>query len=173
MRLLTTSALIATLGLSACGESRLNPANWFGNSRSQPIQQVNVEQTNPLIPETERGGLFRAFRPSDEYFGIPVDQISDLVIEQVPGGAIVVATGISDYDRPFDVRLIPENDDSEPVDGVLTYRLEAVRLADAGRTTSTRVRTVTAAVRLTDRDLAGVNVIRVEGVRNAQTSSRR
>jgi len=174
MRLLTTTVLIATLGLSACGESRLNPVNWFGNGRSQPVAQEAAVETNPLIPIEERGSLFRAFGRRDiEYTGTPVDQITELVIERVPGGAIVRASGVSSYDGPFGVQLTPANEDGEPVDGVLTYRLEAERPRDVGRTTTTQVRTVTAAVRLTDRDLAGVRTIRVEGVRNAQTSARR
>ncbi|MEO9575698.1 MAG: hypothetical protein ABJ263_06975 [Tateyamaria sp.] len=174
MRLLTTSVLIATLGLSACGESRLNPVNWFGNGRSQPVAQTTTVETNPLIPTEERGNLFTVFGRRDvEYTGAPVDQVTELVIERVPGGAIVRAAGVASYDGPFGVQLTPVNEDAEPVDGVLTYRLEAERPRDAGRTTATQVRTVNAAVRLTDRDLAGVKTIRVEGVRNAQTSARR
>ncbi|MEL6808510.1 MAG: hypothetical protein AAFO97_12075 [Pseudomonadota bacterium] len=174
MRLLTSTVLIATLGLSACGESRLNPVNWFGNGRSQPLEQDEAVQTNPLIPADERGGIFSSFGRRDvEYTGTPVDQVTALVIEQVPGGAIVRATGVASYDGPFGVQLTPVNEDAEPVDGVLTYRLEAERPRDVGRTTSTQVRTVNAAVRLTDRDLADVRTIRVEGVRNAQISARR
>jgi len=177
MRLLTTTVLIATLSLGACGairDSRVNPFNWFGNSRSEPIAPDTRAQTNPLIPVNERGGLFRSARNQiEEYRGTPVDQVSSLVIERVPGGAIVRASGISAYDAPYSVQLTPANKDEEPVDGVLTYRLEAERPRDLRRTTSTRVRTVTAAVSLSDRELRDVRVIRVEGARNAQTTTRR
>ncbi|MEO0381123.1 MAG: hypothetical protein AAF252_12705 [Pseudomonadota bacterium] len=177
MRLLTTTVLIATLGVSACGtirDSRVNPFNWFGTSRSAPVEREEVEQTNPLIPDDDSRGLFSGSRnASEEYNGTPVDQITALVIERVPGGAIVRATGVSAYDNPFRVQLTPTTDEATPVDGVLTYRLEAERIRDATRTTSTRVRTVNAAVRLSDQDLSGVRVIRVEGVRNAQTTTRR
>lgn len=176
MRLLTTTILIATLGVSACGtirDSRVNPFNWFGSSQSEPVARQEAEQTNPLIPEDERRGLFGRSRDADEYAGTPVDQITALVIERVPGGAIVLATGVSAYDNPFGVQLTPAEDDAAPVDGVLTYRLEAERARNAGRATSTRVRTVQAAVRLSDQDLSGVRVIRVEGERNAQSTTRR
>jgi len=178
MRLLTTSLLVATLTVSACGtirDSRINPFNWFGNSRSEPVQREPRAQTNPLIPvDNERRGLFNSLRQQAEvYSGRPVDQVSSLVIERVPGGAIVRASGISAYDGPYGVRMTPTTDEAEPVDGVLTYRLEAERPRDAGRTTSQRVRTVTAAVHLTDQELSRVKVIRVEGVRNAQSTTRR
>lgn len=177
MRLLTTTVLMASLTLSACGvirDSRVNPFNWFGNSRSQPIERDSRAETNPLIPVNERGGLFRSLRATvQEYQGSPVDQVSALVIERVPGGAIVRATGISSYDGPYGVKLTPTTEDAEPVDGVLTYRLEAERPRELRRTTSTRVRTVNAGVYLSDRELRDVRVIRVEGVRNAQTTTRR
>lgn len=177
MRLLTTTVLIATLTLSACGtirDSRVNPFNWFGNARSEPVERDTRAETNPLIPVADRGGLFRSTRDVvEEYRGVPVDQVSGLVIERVPGGAIVRATGISAFDNPFAVRLSPTTDDFEPVDGVLTFRLEAERPRRPSRTTSTRVRTVTAGLYLSDRELRDVRVIRVEGERNAQTTSRR
>ena len=178
MRLLTTTLLVATLTVSACGtirDSRINPFNWFGNSRSEPVQRDSRAQTNPLIPvDNQRRGLFSSVREQTEvYTGSPVDQVSTLVIERVPGGAIVRASGISSFDGPYSVRLTPTTDQAEPVDGVLTYRLEAERPRDAGRTTTQRVRTVTAAVHLTDNELSQVKVIRVEGVRNAQSTTRR
>ncbi|WP_299731536.1 hypothetical protein [uncultured Tateyamaria sp.] len=155
-------------------DSRVNPFNWFGNSRSDPIERDARAEVNPLIPVNERGGLFRSTRDKVvEYRGSPVDQVSGLVIERVPGGAIVRATGISSYDGPYGVQLTPATEGTEPVDGVLTYRLEAERPSELRRATSTRVRTVTAAVHLSDRELRDVRVIRVEGVRNAQTTSRR
>lgn len=177
MRLLTTSFLIATLTLTACGtvrDSRLNPLNWFGRSQSEPITRQTQPEANPLIPQNVRRGLFRGGRERGDVFnGRPVDQVSDLVIERVPGGAIVRATGISSFDSPFSVQLTPATQAGTPVDGVLTYRLEAERPTDSRRLTSDRQRTVTAAVHLTDEDLEAVRVIRVEGERNAQTTARR
>ncbi|MEP4246347.1 hypothetical protein [Tateyamaria sp.] len=177
MRLLTTSLLIATLGLTACAtvrDSSINPANWFGRSQSEPIQRESKAAKNPLIPEERRTGLFKSLRNDIvAYNGQPIDQVSGLVIERIPGGAIIRATGISSFDGAHSVQLTPATDDSTPVEGVLTYRLEAERPSALRRTTSQRVRTVTAAVRLSDNDLKDVRVIRVEGERNAQTTARR
>lgn len=180
MRLFTTSLLVATLGLSACAtlrDSRLNPANLFSRSAPQELERDPSETINPLIPADEKPGFFKSLRnTTQEYTGEPVDQISNVVVEQVPGGSIVRASGISSYDNPFDVRLVPANDESVPVDGILTFRLEAeqaVSRRGPSRSTTQRVRTVTAAVLLTNNDLNGVRVIRVEGARNAQTAARR
>lgn len=173
----TSTVLAATLILSGCGavrDSRVNPLNWFGNSQSAPVEQQEQVETNPLIPQDESRGLFSRLRADVvAYTGQPVDQVSALVIEAVPGGAIVRASGVADYDFPYDVQLTPATDDARPVDGVLTYRLEAERPRNPRLRTSARVRTVTAAIRLTDQDLAGVNVIRVEGARNVQSTTRR
>ncbi len=178
MRILTASLLIATLTVSACGgarESRLNPFNWFGRGQSEPVaEQQTKAEANPLIPQEERGGLFRSLRRQDvEYAGAPIDQVSSLVIERVPGGAIIRATGIASFVGAYDVRLVPANEEEEAEDGVLTYRLEAVRPLDAPVAGSDRLRTVTVARRVTDSQLAEARIIRVEGARNAQTSSRR
>ena len=53
--------LAATLVLTACAgirDSRVNPFNWFGQSRSERIEPA--ANTNPLIPRG--GGLFARAR---------------------------------------------------------------------------------------------------------------
>lgn len=113
--------------LSACGTA-LNPANWFGRGQSEPVATVPQEEVNPLIPDRDRASfnLF-GFNDEEEYMGSPIEVVSDLVIERVPGGAMIRASGISSFQGAFDVRLTPENEDEVPVEGVLSYRLEVVR----------------------------------------------
>ncbi|WP_299147555.1 hypothetical protein [uncultured Tateyamaria sp.] len=179
MRLRTVSLFVALIALTACGavrDSRVNPFNWFGQSRSQPVQRSEEpKEVNPLIPVDRGPGLFASLRRgNEEYFGTPIDQVSELVIERVPGGAIVRATAIADVDNVYDVRLIPANDDLEPdEDGVLVYQVEGVHPEDRRRTTTQRQRTFVVADRITDRKLADIRSIRVEGGRNAQSSARR
>ncbi len=178
MRLLTTSFLIATLTLSACGavrDSRINPFNWFGRSQSETVVVADTRaETNPLIPEENRGNLFRVFGRQDVVIPTaPMDQVSDLVIERVPGGAIIRATGVSSYVGAFNVVLVPETEGEEPVDGVLSYSLEAARPSGAQPGGTQRVRTFTAARHVTDNQLKNVRAIRVAAARNARTSSRR
>ena len=63
--------------------------------------------------------------------------------------------------------------DGVPVDGVLTYELRALT-APAGRVPMPeRARSHVAVVHVTDGDLEGVRLIRVQAARNAATSTRR
>ena len=164
--------LSATLVLGACAsvrESSVNPLNWFGQSRSEPV--ATVENTNPLIPK--KGGLFSNKRKADAiYNGRPFEQVTNLVIERIPGGAIVRATGLAARQGIYSVRLTPANEDETPVDGVLTYRLEGIRPTAQTAIGSKPTREVIAARPLTDQQLAGVRRIRVEGQLNAQVARR-
>ncbi|MEL7097832.1 MAG: hypothetical protein AAGM84_03290 [Pseudomonadota bacterium] len=170
-----TVIVIASLVLGACGlrESRVNPFNWFGNSRSEPRQvAVPAEAANPLIPR-QRQGIFARQRALEAiYTGTPVAVVSDMRVERVPGGAIIRATGVDQFQGLFDVQLTPEND-GEAVDGVLSYRLEARRPDNARPGGPEATRRVTAALALTDQELRGVRTIRVAGVENVRSSRRR
>lgn len=169
----TLSLLLATtLVVSACAtvrDSRVNPFNWFGQSQSVPVQRET--NTNPLIPKS--GGLFSNSRQDkDVYIGRPFEQVTNLTIERVPGGAIIRATGLAARQGIYAVQLTPENEAEEPVDGVLTYRLEGIRPPRNTAVGTVPTREVIAARRLSDQQLAGVQRIRVEGQLNAQVSRR-
>ena len=159
--------LVSSLTLTACGtirDSRVNPFNWFGQARSEPVERE--ENTNPLIPKGN--SLFsRPGREEVVYVGRPFDQVTDLRVERVPGGAIIRATGLAARQGIYDVQLTPENEEEVPVEGVLTYRLEGIPPRRATPVGTPPTREVTAARRLTNQDLSGVRTIRVEGQRNA------
>lgn len=172
MRISLCILLVASTTLGACGlvrDSALNPGNWFGRSTSEPVQTAAV--TNPLIPTST--GLF-ARRNAEEavYLGRPFDEIVELRIERVQGGAIIRATGRAARQGLYEVQLTPANEEEAAVDGVLTYRLEGVEPGRATATGAAASREVTAARRVTDQQLAGVSSIRVEGLRNAQVVRR-
>jgi len=175
MRLTLSALLISSLALGGCAavrDSRVNPFNWFGSSRSETVATAPEANTNPLIP-AGRVGLFQRQRAEREiYKGQPIDTVSDLVIERVPGGAIIRASGVSPAQGLYEVQLTPENDDDEAVDGVLSYRLEGRLPENARPGGSEATRTVTAAHAVSDQQLRGVNTIRVVGARNARTSRR-
>lgn len=172
MRKTVPLLLAATLALTACAavrESRVNPFNWFGGSESEPVEVV--ENTNPLIPRS--GGLFsRGTSDEDTYAGTPFEQVTNLTIERIPGGAIIRATGLAARQGIYQVQLTPENEEEAAVDGVLTYRLEGVRPTRPTPVGTKPTREVTAGRRVTDQQLRGVRQIRVEGQLNAQVSRR-
>tara|TARA_R110000796_G_scaffold3763_5_gene14400 strand:+ start:2042 stop:2563 length:522 start_codon:yes stop_codon:yes gene_type:complete len=173
MRKTFSVLLLSTLVLTGCAtvrDSRVNPFNWFGKARSEPISHSST-QANPLIPETS--SIFSKKRNKEAvYNGRPIDQITDLTIERVAGGVLVRATGLAARQGLYDVQLVPQNKDELPIDGVLTYRLEGVEPAPQTAIGAAPTREVTVARALTDQQLAEVHTIRIEGQRNALTSRR-
>ncbi|WP_299030581.1 hypothetical protein [uncultured Sulfitobacter sp.] len=174
MRITLSALLIASLAVGACGivrDSALNPTNWFGRSTSEPIETVDAKPVNPLIPK--EGGLFaRRDKTTDDYAGQPFDEIIDLKVERIPGGAIIRATGRAARQGIYAVQLTPVVEDETPVNGVLTYRLEGVTPARNTAVGTAPTREVTAARKLTVQELRGVRSIRVEGQRNARVARR-
>lgn len=173
MRISLSALLVASLALGACGSVRdsvLNPGNWFDRSTSEPIEAVDEGPVNPLIPK--KSGIWGRNEERDTYEGRPFDEIVELKVERVPGGAIIRATGRADRQGSYSVQLTPIVEDETPIDGVLTYRLEGVKPDFNTAVGSAPTREVTAARQLTDQELRGVRSIRVEGVRNARTARR-
>lgn len=170
MRKSVLAVLIGATVLAGCGsvrESRLNPFNWFGRSSEVPVAEQG--EVNPLIPK--RGGLFGERPPRAGEITTPMDQITALKVERVPGGAIIRATGVDPVQGAYNVRLVPADEKELPVKGVLSYRLERA-LPTRRSTGPVQTREATAARRVTDQTLRGVRTIRVEAARNARAVRR-
>ena len=161
--------MASVLALSACGQSRLNPFNWFGGARSVPTTTSTAAETNPLLPQ--RRAAVSIFRTSREEVlaGLPIAVVDELLIERRPGGAIIRTTGIADSAGPYDVRLAldPGATDAD----TLAYSFLIKPGAGPART-GPDARKVTAAVFLTDNELAGIREIRMTGRENALVSRR-
>ena len=152
------AGLAALMVLSACAtvrDSSLNPVNWFGRSTDEPT----------LMPA---GGW-----PSEVDNRALVDQVTELSVHPVSGGAMVRAVGLPPTQGWWDVELRPVGGELRAVDGVL--RLEFVA-AEPRRTRpqGTPVsREVAAALFIPNARLDGMRQITVGGSRNARTVSRR
>ncbi|NCQ24384.1 MAG: hypothetical protein COW54_04095 [Rhodobacteraceae bacterium CG17_big_fil_post_rev_8_21_14_2_50_63_15] len=158
--------------LAGCGgfrQSRVNPRNWFGGSRSRSVSSTPAENTNPLIPQREDRILFR--KRDEIYDGTPVDQITRMVIERTSDGAIVRVTGLPLRQGAYDVRLIPDDKDAQPVNGELGFSLMAVQ-SDTMPQGSERAREVHAAAFVSLPKLETASIVRVRGARNEQVSRR-
>lgn len=159
--------MIATLVLTSCGsvgKSRLNPMNWFGRSESRPVQ--TDDGVNPLIPK-KRASAFRKEQDTS-YAGWALAEISELVIERRPGGAIIRATAVAEYQGAFDLKLVKVPEES--TGGTLTYAFRGIQpRKERGPVAS---RTHTAAVWLTDNQLLGIQTIQVKGDRNVRSVRR-
>lgn len=158
MRKPLLAALIAALTLGACGQSRLNPLNWFGHSKRTAVATV------PVDPKTGVPLAQPDPRPQ-------VAEVTSLSVERTPGGAIVHATGLPPTQGWWNAELVPEND-GKPVKGVLSYRFVIVPPPGATAVSTPQSREVTVAVRLTDYQLQGVHAITVAGSADARTVRR-
>lgn len=159
--------ILSAFVLTSCGgfrDSRINPMNWFGRGVSEPV--AAGDEVNPLIPR-RRASIFRASQ-DDTYQGRAIGEVSELLVERRPGGAIIRATGIADRQGPFEVRLV--KDDAQSDATTLTYDLRA--LQQRGPVGTDLSRTVTAAIWVTDNELQGIRTIRVTAARNARVSRR-
>lgn len=168
MRKFLPVILIATLGLSGCSyvqNSRLNPFNWFGSSQERPLTTQEAATVNPLIPEKS---AFAAKDPVD--LRQPVAGLESLVVERIPGGAIIRVTGITNSTGAYDVELKSMNGTDE-IQGTARYTLVAYEPTPA-RAGPIQNRRVTAAVRLTNQELERITGIEVLSASNVLTSRR-
>jgi hypothetical protein len=147
-RVLTVFACL--LLLASCGQSRLNPFNWFKRSAPAPVT---------LAVET----------PADAR-ALVADVIS-LDIDALPGGAILRATGRTEVQGFWEAELVlregPEADPAKPV-----YDFRAFPPVGRADVNTPQSREVTVAVYLSDIDLNGVVSITVQGAGNARAVRR-
>jgi hypothetical protein len=173
MRRLTTVLMMSSLTLAGCSgfrDSRANPANWFGTSRTvEAVPAADAQTANPLIPE-KRNSILQRKSDAELYEGTPIYAVQDVVIERSSGGAIVKATGLSLRQGAFDVRLMPENKGA-PVGGILTYTMRAVQRTDTPQGPE-QTRRVSAGKFISTQKLEEVSEIRVLGQTNIASSRR-
>ncbi len=144
-----TLTLTLCLSLAACGESRLNPFNWFGGEREERITVTEVER--PADP-----------RPL-------VAEVTGLAIEPTTSGAILTATALTEaagHWRPGLVLLSRE-------DGAVTYEFRAAPPQDGASQGTGRSREIVAAVALGQDELRGLRSITVIARTNRRSVERR
>ena len=155
MKLTRVYLLGLPLVLASCGisETRLNPFNWFGGDRetttAQAVQIVERTDPRPLVAE-----------------------ITQLVIERTPGGAIVRASDLPPAQGWHGAALVAENPDGEPLNGVLFYSMRALPPDAPTRVSTRQSRELTAAIFISDTLLARVRAIQVTGVQNSRIARR-
>jgi hypothetical protein len=154
MRVPLAAALIGVMVLGACSSpSRLNPMNWFSSSRSETVT---------LTPE----GGYAAVVDNRELVG----RVLELRVEQLPGGAIVRATGLAPTQGWWDAELVA---DDGAAAGDLAYRFVISAPREDRRVSTDASRRITAAVTLTDRQLQDIRRIIVRGQLDQQIVTRR
>ncbi len=151
MKKVVMVTVLAGLTVSACGswrESRVNPRNWFG--RAEPVQQeqliTDVEDPRALVP-----------------------QITDLVIERTPDGAIVRATGLPPEQGWWAAELVEIEGDDPALRG---YEFRILPPPVPTRAGTPFSRQVVAAAFLSNFDLQEVSRIQVQAETNALSAGR-
>lgn len=136
------------LALGGCGQSKLNPFNWFGK---RPAAQPVVEVGNVV----DSRGL--------------VDQVLTVKVEPYPGGVIVRATGLPPTQGYWSASLV-----ALPVDekGKLVFEFRIAPPPKPYPAGTQPSREVTVAGNVTDFTLQSITSIEVRGARNALTARR-
>ena len=155
MRIPLLALMIAALLLPGCArlrEARINPFNWFKTSEAATLE------------------------PSGGYTNIAdnralVDQVLTLVIDPVPGGALVRATGLPPSQGYWSAALVNDSD-GKPVDGTLTYRFVVYPPATPAPISTQASREITAGIYISTINLADVRQISVVGSTNLRTARR-
>lgn len=158
MRTPLLAVLSIALLLGACGrvrDSQLNPFNWFGRSTEQQVVAQTAAGSQPSDP-----------RPL-------VAQVLEMRVEQIPGGAIVHATGLPPRQGYWKAALVAENDGKPDEKGVLRLSFRAYQPLEATPQGSQPSREITAGLFLSNQDLEVVRSIIVRGAQNQRTSRRR
>ena len=139
---------IALCGLVAGCDSSLNPVNWFGG------QQADVALAGDGVPSD--------FLPR-------IDQVTGVVLEPVPGGVILRATGLAATMGYWNAALVPVDPDLRPdEDGVLAFDFQALPPPTPQPQGRPAAREIVTGQFLTTQTLRGASVIRVRAERNTR-----
>jgi hypothetical protein len=147
-----TGLLICSMTLSACGisQSRLNPLNWFGRSKSETVAASVAEVVDPSEL---------------------VAQITSLTVDRHPGGAIIHAVGLPPTQGFYQAELVPLNGEF-PDKGTLVYEFRLLSPETPQQTVNSRSREVLAARAVTSQTLEGATRISVIAATNRRTVRR-
>lgn len=156
--------LTATVGLSACGDSSLNPFKWFGGGRSS-----GPETIEPL------GG----YATTDRRQSFP--RLTSVRWESVPEGRMLVVTGLAPTKGWWDAALVteealPDGRLRAGPDGILRLRMVgSPPLPDqpeARMPADPRVDTITTAMTISTQQLARMRGVVVSGASNSMSANR-
>lgn len=148
-----TSRRSILMGLMAAGLSGCNALPRIGGSQSEPVSESTGDE----------------LQNSNEDIRPRVAEITSLAVEDVTGGAIVLATALPTTQGWFKPELVSDAPDGKPVDGILSYSFRAVPPRETQRQSTQHSRVLTAALFVPDARLADVRSIQVNGVLNSRS----
>lgn len=143
---------LSTALLASCGGSKLNPFNWFGRSKAETVNAMDVA----VLADPRQ----------------MVDTVKSFKIDRTPGGAILRVVGLPPTQGYWDAELVAQNE-GQPVKGVLTFEFRIEQPTGFERAGTPTSREVVVAHYITNNSLNGVRTIRIRGARNARSIRRR
>lgn len=155
---LSIAVLLTLSGCARVSESRLNPFNWFGNSRETVATTPDVIQ--PLVPQNRRVVTVDGRQM--------VQSITQLRVDRSPTGAIVRAVGVAQTQGFYNAELVEVGTSN----GVLLLEFRAQPPAGFEAEGTQRSREISAAYLIDAADLSGIRSVRVQAQTNARTSGR-
>lgn len=138
-------------GCGNFGSSNLNPFNWFGGG-------------SPEVVLAEPGALPPDPRPL-------IDQVTNVVTEDAPGGIIVRATGLPPTLGYWSAALVPAGREAAPDENgelVLDFRVLPPPTSQPAGTPAARQ--IVTGYFLSDQSLAGARTVTVRAERNARSA---
>ncbi|MBS8225981.1 hypothetical protein [Vannielia litorea] len=151
------AAMVLVTALSGCSrlaESRINPFNWFGGSRSE-ARAVPAAQTVTVVDRRQL-----------------VTQVTSLQVERTPGGAILTAVGLPPSQGYWDAQLVPVGPGGLPQNGVMVYDFRIEQPLEFQIEGTPRSREVTVGIHLSNIELSRISRIVVRGQVNQRSTSR-
>lgn len=146
----TIVVLSLILSVAACGNSRLNPLNWFGGDREQRIRVDPDANGRPVVVDGR----------------ILVTEITQLSVEQTTAGAIVRATGVTPAQGYYDADLV----EVERTESTLVFEFRA---ASPGSAATAGLQQIVAGTALSVGELQGIRSITVIAQTNRRSVNRR
>lgn len=136
------------IAVAGCGQSRLNPFNWF--RKSEPRETI-------VLPEAKNDGRMLA------------EVVMSMSVEPIPGGAIVRARGQMPVQGYWSAELVPL-----PVTegGTQVYEFRVFPPTDRTDVNSPQSRQIDVAIYISNVKLENVREIVVQGATNARASRR-
>jgi hypothetical protein len=150
LRVILSLALVTSL--AACGNSRLNPFNWFGGDREE---RIAVDEAIAADPDGDLRGL--------------VAEVVDLSVEAVPQGAIVRAMGRPPTQGFWEADLV----EVERTATAIVFEFRVFPPVDPQRVSTPQSREVVTGTALSNFDLRGIRTITVVAAQNRRSVSRR
>lgn len=155
MRPIRLAALAALLALAACGNSRLNPLNWFGGGATQTVV---------LAPA---GGWAERADPRPL-----IGEVTQLALAPNPGGAVLTATGLAPRQGFWNGALVSQTGNRPDEQGVLHLDFHIAPPPGPTDVNRPQSREVVVGLYLSNRKLAGLREIRVRGESNIRSLRR-